>query len=447
MTLVARVVGALSFLVYLLPFGLLARIPVWIWDWNGRFSTYTLYVGGGAAVGVVAYLQVLKRNEALYKRSIAHALEKAYAKAEVDEAEFDVTREDLVVFSDQHKGTRDGADDFFRSERAYCAALAFYYELDHRLVVLGDAEELWETWWPDKVIGKHTRLKAEEDEDDRALDLEAKFQRAGRYERVWGNHDLNWERSEQVNKHLVESGPFDVGLSVKEGIRLRLTDGTEPLGRLFLVHGHQGTADSQVLTPLSRPGVRLFGFLQRRFKKGWNTPSNDLKLRERHDKAMAAWAESKHGDEVILIAGHTHRPVFWESEREMPGHEQLGALGRTEEEAEGSGDKTKQAEAAAALAFAEADVRWGRQSGAEEEPPPETPSYFNTGCCSFVDGDATGLEITNGHIRLMRWPDNQGRALPQYLSGDEPLSLRSVFDAIRAHSDHSGAGDGGGTNG
>ena len=34
----------------------------------------------------------------------------------------------------------------------------------------------------------------------------------------------------------------------------------------------------------------------------------------------------------------------------------------------------------------------------------EPPCYFNTGCCSFGDGDVTGLEIGDGEIRLIRWP-------------------------------------------
>jgi hypothetical protein len=31
------------------------------------------------------------------------------------------------------------------------------------------------------------------------------------------------------------------------------------------------------------------------------------------------------------------------------------------------------------------------------------PSYFNSGCCCFSDGDITGIEITNGMIRLVKW--------------------------------------------
>jgi hypothetical protein len=38
------------------------------------------------------------------------------------------------------------------------------------------------------------------------------------------------------------------------------------------------------------------------------------------------------------------------------------------------------------------------------------PSYFNTGCCSFGDGDVTGLEFAEGRVRLVRWLDNEGKA-------------------------------------
>jgi hypothetical protein len=31
------------------------------------------------------------------------------------------------------------------------------------------------------------------------------------------------------------------------------------------------------------------------------------------------------------------------------------------------------------------------------------PSYFNTNCCCFDDGDITGIEIKSGYIRLIKW--------------------------------------------
>ena len=31
------------------------------------------------------------------------------------------------------------------------------------------------------------------------------------------------------------------------------------------------------------------------------------------------------------------------------------------------------------------------------------PTYYNSGCCCFVDGDITGIEIADGFIRLIKW--------------------------------------------
>jgi hypothetical protein len=48
------------------------------------------------------------------------------------------------------------------------------------------------------------------------------------------------------------------------------------------------------------------------------------------------------------------------------------------------------------------------QKRTQEHPPcndtiKTNPCYFNTGCCSFSDGDITGIEIENGRIRLIKW--------------------------------------------
>jgi hypothetical protein len=54
------------------------------------------------------------------------------------------------------------------------------------------------------------------------------------------------------------------------------------------------------------------------------------------------------------------------------------------------------------------------------------PSYFNTGCCSFLDGDVTGLEFSAGDIRLVRWPDDEDVPKPKILGRER---LRDVFAA------------------
>src|SRR5207244_12139402 len=87
----------------------------------------------------------------------------------------------LIVFSDLHKGSRDGADDFRRSERAYQAALGYYLEQGHTLMTLGDVEELWK-YKPAEVLHAYRQ----------SLQLEAEFHHRERYMRFWGNHDDLW---------------------------------------------------------------------------------------------------------------------------------------------------------------------------------------------------------------------------------------------------------------
>ncbi|HRE53112.1 MAG TPA: metallophosphoesterase, partial [Flavitalea sp.] len=48
------------------------------------------------------------------------------------------------------------------------------------------------------------------------------------------------------------------------------------------------------------------------------------------------------------------------------------------------------------------------------------PSYFNTGCCCFSDGDMTGIEIENGFIRLVKWKAN-GKAGTRAVLEESPL--------------------------
>ena len=60
--------------------------------------------------------------------------------------------------------------------------------------------------------------------------------------------------------------------------------------------------------------------------------------------------------------------------------------------------------------------------------PIDPPCYFNTGCCCFGDGDVTGIEIADGEIRLVRWPNDEGEPLPKVLASEK---LANVLEAVR----------------
>jgi len=288
----------------------------------------------------------------------------------------------VIIFSDHHKGARDGADDFQRCERGYNAALAYYNRLGYHLIELGDVEELWENSF-EEVASNYPRT----------LELAAEFQRADRYTRFWGNHDLAWSDAELFQEHMTVHG-YSAVVPI-EALRLLLHDEAgRPVGALFLVHGHQGTADSDRHAKRSRFLVRHgWRRLQRHLNRPWNTPSVDWALRGEHAAHMASWASSR---DQVLVAGHTHLPVFFHAQKE-PAMTPDQAITPADE----PDDSRAEALELGWSEWAEAEtVRLGLQ----KPIPLASPCYFNTGCCSFGDGDITGIEISDGTIRLVRWP-------------------------------------------
>jgi len=209
----------------------------------------------------------------------------------------DVASDRLVVLSDMHRGKRDRADDFRRCESAYTNALAHYDRERYTLALLGDVEELWKNR-VDSVIAAYEGVYA----------AESSFHADGRLIRFWGNHDEEWASPAAVRDEL---GPAHPGapLEVRESLLLDVRLGDRSLGPLFLVHGHQGTGMSDGLAFLARFTVRfLWRPIQHLTAVSRNTPSKNRKVRERHHRAMRRWAEGH--ESLLLIAGHTHRPVF-----------------------------------------------------------------------------------------------------------------------------------------
>jgi predicted phosphodiesterase len=345
-----------------------------------------------------------KRNEGL-EQKIHKGLDRSYALAKKQKNELNVGSEQarIVIFSDHHRGERDGADDFMRCEKAYSAALGYYLELGYTLIVLGDAEELWECR-PGPVVKSYRET----------LLLEAEFQKYNRYFKIYGNHDDYWEKASGVQKLL---GPiFGSPLPIKENLRLLFDQGQELACELFLVHGHQGDFLSDQSRKISKFFVHNFWRpFQRLTKIKLTTPAKDYVLRDTGSIAMYHWAEKKKG--LVLVAGHTHLPVF-----ESKDH--IGAIERGIEKARAASDLRQVAELRAKIELARARER-------EQGGPGFSmlkPCYFNTGCCSFSDGDVTGIEIAQGQIKLVRWPDDAGEPKPKTLAY---ANLREVFTAVK----------------
>jgi len=320
-----------------------------------------------------------------YLQEISGGLDRALGHA--DEQSFDPATERIVVFSDHHKGSGDQADDFRRCEHAYTAALGYYLEAGYRLFVLGDAEELWE----DRAAPVIERYRA-------VLELEAQFTARGGLERFYGNHDDDWRNASEVRKHL---WPVLGQIKVREALRLTVRRPGGRPGTLLFLHGHQGTADSDRWGWASRLFVRyVWRPVQRRTGFSATTPALDFDLRAKHDRAMYEWARTQRPG-LVLVAGHTHRPVFARGTPDPPPTRPISELEALLGTALAAGDTDAAARLRAELEYARTSAR--RPEAVLTVSP---PCYFNTGCCSFPDGDITGIEIADGRIRLVRWPAN-----------------------------------------
>jgi len=256
----------------------------------------------------------------------------------------------MVVFSDHHKGRRDGADDFARCEPAYRAALEFYRRSGYELVILGDSEELWESY-PFWVFRAYRETLA----------AEAAFARsAGRgYFRVWGNHDDLWRSRVPARRYF---GALAGGEGFPEGVVVSIVVSGGEIGRCLLVHGHQGTLDGDVFASAGRfLALHVYRHLQRMLRFSTSTPATDFAIRYRHERTLEGWIAARSG--LLLVTGHTHRALF--------------AGGR---------DGLSRGDA------------WARA--------------FNAGCCSYADGSVTGLELAGGEIRLVSWSTG-GQAEPE----------------------------------
>jgi len=345
---------------------------------------------------------------------VAKAMDAALARiiAAGDVIQVDVQTDQFVVFSDQHKGSRDGADDFVAAELTYNRAIAYYNRMGYTLLTLGDVEELWEER-PRPVLQAYPDT----------FGLEAQFHAEGRYLRIWGNHDDNWRYQKQVSQYLAPVYGSDP-LKVREGLLVTLRNGAEQLGKLLLVHGHQGTLKSDYFADFSRTMVRyLWRPFQRLTKIPSNTPATNWRLRQGHNIAMYSWSAQQ--DKVILIAGHTHRPVFESAVDEKQLQAEIVAARAMLKEA--PADKALKR----LLDQLEEELAWVKravrgQFALEQATYPLKPSYYNTGCCCYPDGSITGIEMVAGEIRLIRWNKGDKEARREVLAR---ASLEDVFAA------------------
>jgi hypothetical protein len=104
---------------------------------------------------------------------------------------------------------------------------------------------------------------------------------------------------------------------------------------------------------------------------------------------MYEW--SKQDNNPVLITGHTHQPVFASLTHLERLYKQL--------------DKARANNDAAATEALNKEIvfRQNEYDFVVGNYATTKPYYFNSGCCCYVDGDITGIEIADATIRLIKW--------------------------------------------
>lgn len=326
---------------------------------------------------------------------IRQAFQQAFETAGVEAR--DAADMKWIIFSDLHRGQGDGADDFLSCKAAYHAALGYYLDAGYELILLGDVEDLWECY-PSRI----NRVYRD------TLELEKQFADRGRYMRFIGNHDDLWEDPRQVRRHL-HRWIGDAPLYNTRRFTVRING--RNTRTLFLAHGHQGHLANDRLRWLSRLWVRYaLRNGQRLLRVRATTPSSDFCLRGEQEAAIYQWAAAQEG--VMVICGDTHHPVFASEYHTDDIAAQIRRLRRKWQETSDAGERRRISED---IHFQCAEMEWVKAKSGELRMPGDDPKqrpkpcYFNSGCCSFADGDVTGIEIAGGEIRLVRWPDAEGR--------------------------------------
>ena len=299
---------------------------------------------------------------------------------------FDVAANKYILFSDQHKGRKNGADDFALAEQNYVSALQYYNDHGFHFISLGDSEELWE----------NTLLQVKK-QNAASFNIERQFALRNAFTKIFGNHDLDWEINPLAAVDLKEL--YGIQVEVLEGIILQATIEKKAL-TIFCTHGHQGDLQSDGNLFSKFFVSKIWAPLQAYLRINPNTPAYDATLKTEHNLLMYEWSSQQ--KDLLLITGHTHQPVF-ESLTHLERLQRQDAIKQSRDEP--------------------FEPTYNLPTPSLEFFQKIRPSYFNTGCCCYDDGDITGIEIEGSCIRLVKWEENNGESVRTLL---EEISLVDV---------------------
>jgi hypothetical protein len=210
---------------------------------------------------------------------------------------------------------------------------------------------------------------------------------------------------------------YDYEVPTYEGVVLE-TELAGQVIRIFCTHGHQGDKVSDGNWFSKWFVSRIWAPLQSFLRINPNTPAYDASLKTEHNAIMYEWSSQQKN--LFFITGHTHQPVFESLTHIERLYRQLLFARQVHDDA-----------MIHALQKEIGTRKFGYDTVSEDYLK-LVPTYFNTGCCCFSDGDITGIEIEQDCIRLIKWHTKEGETKRMIL---EEASLGELLRCVRRKDD------------
>ncbi len=294
--------------------------------------------------------------------------------------ELPIKNSKYVILSDLHMGDGKKADDFRQNAKVTVSALGYYLREGYKLILLGDVEEFWQFDLKD-IRAQYANSAY------RAMQAFA----PNRILRLFGNHDSEWGA-------LLDPATTEAYKSCPEAVKLVDANGK---ARVLLVHGHQGSTESDKNTWFSRFVVRVYRYVEPIIKLDKHTSATKSQIAGNYERIFHEWGAANN---AVVVCGHSHRAIF--ASMSYTDRLKIKIRNMQREIQRHSGSKAdrkallKQLEELWTIyRVEEAKNRKISPAGSTKDPE---PWYYNSGCALYTDG-ITSLEIENGNIRLVKW--------------------------------------------